>query len=406
MDPSTPIRDRTAAPCPGLAAARSRHAGVRTGAALAACALSLALPLSAADGDPPVDAPRTDAPVAAGNVTPGQISVLRLEQLTSGLADRGRDASSPARGGATDPGASFQVLWVDPSGQRVRLEEFARPGDERPTNVYTLVPDGSAGAGDGGAAGAGNGAGAIAREFPAGGIHYREHRGDFNDHQKRRRIHESEMIAIIAGYPGAKRREALAKLHLLPDGRREVEARWLDAAPRLGYPCRRLVVTENGRTVLDADIATLADTPGALHPAAADSGAARPGGSYFEMYRRLGVFSTEVLEKIRDVEGTPLRASITVVTELAPYTIEARVESIAARQVPASFFDLPDGAEKIPDVPPISTCPVCGKRFETRTGARLFTEDGVVHACSAKCFETLRETIGQPPRRTPRGERP
>ena len=78
-------------------------------------------------------------------------------------------------------------------------------------------------------------------------------------------------------------------------------------------------------------------------------------------------------------------------TELVPYTITTEVEKLEDRKVPETFFDLPAGAEQIPDIPPIHNCPVCRARFETLKGVKFVTPDGEsVYLCSPECFEKIR----------------
>ena len=291
-------------------------------------------------------------------------SVLRLEQSTRGIPRRGKDGSrdtkTPIR----------QVLWLDADGRRVRLEQYAKKGDRVPEAVYVIEL--SVDRQD-----------LVTREFPRGAGRYKERRGDFNDHQKKRRIRERELLRKIATYPRAERDEALKSLHLRADGRRIVNDEWTDAPTRLGHECRRLLVAENDRVVLEADIAR---PPAGAFPA--------EGRGYFEMYRRLGVFSEEVIERLRKLEGIPLYAEITVVTDLAPYTLTVEVEKLEQRKVPATFFDVPPDAEKIPDVPPISVCPVCSSEFETENaGGRLFYEGRTIHVCGAQCFRKLDEKL-------------
>jgi YHS domain-containing protein len=312
----------------------------------------------------------TSGELALGSPEDAKISVLRLEQSTRGIPRRGEDGSRDTKT------PIHQVLWLDAAGQRVRLEQYAKKGDPRPEVIYVLQP-------------AADGKGLLTREFPNGGKRYRERRGDFNDFQKKRRIREREMLRKIATYPGAEREEALKFLHLRPDGKRIVTVKQEKAPQRLGRDCRHLEVTENGRVILKADVTT--------PPAGAAAGEGR---GYFEMYRRLGIFSDEVIEKLKDVKGIPLRGEITVVTDLAPYTLTVEVAKLEERTVASDFFDVPKGAEKIPDIPPISICPICSRKFETENaGARLFDQGKTIYVCSAKCFRELDKKLNEERRR-------
>jgi len=297
---------------------------------------------------------------------------------------------------------SFQTFWLDAESGRIRLEEYASSDRKRRLSVRIVrIPQtkATAPAGAGGNAKDSRrssdetitweiGLSRDGKRYTKDGKGYKEHRGDLEDFQKRRTLWERQMLKKILNDKPAEREAALKHLHLKRDGSREVFIDYSPTGPRLGYPCRRIQVTENGRQILDADIAESIDA----------GGEENSGGKYFSLYRRLGVFSDEVLEKLVDVRGIPLRAKITIVTELSPRTIEVEVTKVTELDFDEKLFSLPEGAKLIPKTPPISKCPVCGKRFETKKGSKVLGPNGTVWSCSQKCHKAIDRAIklGQP----------
>ncbi len=287
-----------------------------------------------------------------------KVDSIRIEQITSGLP-----GSS-----STKPLSVRQVLSIDSAGRKLRLEQYA-PGAEKKLETLYLLHCGKEKE-------------TTIFTLPGAGKSYREFRGDLNENQRNRRVHELEQLRIIQGYPARERQLAMKKLGLRKNGLREVKVRWGDAADHLGFPCRRLTLEENGITVIDA-VLTI-NVPGQT---------AGTTSSYFEMYRRLGVFSEEVLEKLKGIEGIPLKAKITVITELPSYTISVEARQLSRESVSSALFKLPPGAKKIIDTPVESTCPICGKQGETERMGRVFTDRGVVYVDSEACAKELQERI-------------
>lgn len=287
-----------------------------------------------------------------------RIDAIRIEQITSGLPGNPSGKALSVR----------QVLSIDSKGKRLRLEQYSTRnektldtlyllhcGKEKETTIFTL---------------------------PGGGKKYREYHGDLNENQRNRRVHELEQLRIIQAYPARERKLAMKKLGLRRNGHREVRVQWEEAADHLGLTCKRLTVKENDITVIDAVLTN--SLPGQTVDTTS---------SYFEMYRRLGVFSEEVLEKLRGIEGIPLKAEIRVITELPTYTISVQARQLTKEKLAASLFELPEGSQKIPDTPTESTCPICGKRGETERMGRVFTERGVVYVDSETCAKQLQQKI-------------
>lgn len=301
------------------------------------------------------------APVLAEPVEAEKIDAIRIEQVTSGLpgGDSGKTLSVR------------QVLWIDGESRRLRLEQYTpgkdkvldtvfllHCGKEKETSIFTL---------------------------PGGGKKYREHSGDLNENQRNRRIHELEQLRILRAYSARERKLAMKKLGIREGGKRDVKLEWKESADHLGFSCRRLTVIENDTVIIDAVLT--ATLPGKL---------AETSGSYFEMYRRLGVFSEEVLDKIRGIKGIPLKAKLTVITDLPRYTISVDTRQLKNEKTPTALFELPEGAEKIVDVPTFSTCPICGTRGETEKMGRVFTENGVVYVDSERCARKLQKKLKGP----------
>lgn len=210
---------------------------------------------------------------------------------------------------------------------------------------------------------------------------YRAHEGDLNRLQEERDIQEMNDIRLARRLPRAEREQLLQKNYLRPDGSREVEVRRGETREILGYECREVTITENGRPVIEAWMTT--DLAG--------------GKSFYELYRRLGAFSQQVLEKVATLEGLPIRARIKVVTALPAYELEAectRVQPLASLAPDA--FELPAEYREIQDVPPYLACPVCGKEVERDApGARYFDFNSQTQylLCSRECYESLRAQL-------------
>jgi hypothetical protein len=271
-----------------------------------------------------------------------------------------------------------QEVLVDDSGQRLLLLDYEPVGkvragedpryalkrklilrmDKSPPVIYEVFPDGK---------------------------HYREHDGDLNDLQKDRRIAETNEIRLARTMP-RKEREAFFKKYwwLKEDGARNVEVKRDQGDVVLGRPCERVQVLENGRRILD------------IHLAEEKAGAK----SYFHLYRRLGAFSEEVLEKIRDLTGIPLKGTITVVTALPTRTLEVEAVGLERVAVHPDVFELPSGAVRVDEVPDVLKCGQCGKVIDASVDevpAKGRYDGKWVYFCSEKCaFEYARSRLGRP----------
>ena len=214
--------------------------------------------------------------------------------------------------------------------------------------------------------------------MPGDGTFYTEHRGDLVDLQKERDRAEAEILRQAKRFPRAQRAKILEKNRLLPGGKREVELSWGETKRVLGRDARRLLVTENGRTIIDCFIAQDSGVPGF------DIAGGR---SFFGIYRRLGAFSEDVLEVLEPVRGLPLAGTITVVVKFGAHKFHFDVQSIEPTQVAPSFFDLPPGAELKVEVPEIVACEekACENKTESAK-AVVFLRSGVKHHfCSDEC---------------------
>lgn len=287
-----------------------------------------------------------------------QVSVLTILQKTSGLEPQEDDTSPP----------TFQRVTVDTAGKRLVLDEFrsqprrqANPSsvpepvarrlilrmDKEPPTIWEVSPPKK---------------------------EYREYEGNLNHLQRDRRITEINEIKLAKRTFSRREQEKFfQENYLRPDGKRVVELKRGKGETILGHECEHIVVVENGRTIIDAQIST--DVPGAR--------------SYFQLYRRLGVFSEDVLNKISSIEGIPLKGKITVVSALPVHELEVEVLDIAHRKIPASEFKPPSGFRKYEEVPPELICAYCQKKlFRDRIGGKLQREDGsFLYTCSEECSE-------------------
>ena len=138
----------------------------------------------------------------------------------------------------------------------------------------------------------------------------------------------------------------------------------------LASACEHLVVKENCLTIIDAQVTSA--IPGARN--------------YYHLYGRLGVFSEEVLERLRDLDGVPLKAKINVVTALRTWSLEVETKRMDVRQVPVEFFELPPNAQLIPEETGSGKCPRCGKEFEAEIGVEYIDAGNrKILLCSEEC---------------------
>ncbi len=308
------------------------------------------------------------APAEAGSEDAPKIPGLRVDYDSKGVFPGSREEAEVLR----------QRLTVDDSGLRLELLELEPtappPGGEEPKeDSGDALPPGY-----------------ILRrrlvlrmdreppviwEILDGGK-YREYEGDLNDLQRDRRVHEKNEIEYAKRYP-KKDRDAFFKEFwwLRPDGSREVTVTRKPGETVLGRRCEHIRVLENGREIIDAQVAT-------------EGAGAR---SYFHLYRRLGAFSEEVLEKIQGIQGLPLKGRITIVTALPTQTWEVEARSVKSVALPAGYFELPPGAVKVDEEPKELSCGLCGKRLEvpaSRAPAKARMPDGTwLYFCSEEHAE-------------------
>ena len=147
----------------------------------------------------------------------------------------------------------------------------------------------------------------------------------------------------------SERDKACEKNHIQLDGTRTVKVKYGGTREILGYSCREVEVTENGRRVIHAWMTT--EITG--------------GNSFYQLYQGLGAFSREVLARVKEIEGLPLEATIKVVTAAPAYDIKATCLLIKKDVlVSPGLFSIPDTYQKIEETPGILPCPICGKEFE------------------------------------------
>lgn len=319
------------------------------------------LPATAAESAPP-EIPIYGPPLPAGFEDPlapasGPVDVLRVVQRATGV---------PNSTGESGTRQVEQAITVAEGGERVLLEQYTpapkEGGDRRLESRIVLRLDRQP---------------PIAWEFGPDGETYREHEGDLNAIQRDRTVREREVLRRATRMPAAERDQILEQNHLRLDGKREVKVRWGETSSVLDSTCRELVVTENGRTIIDACI----------------SEEAAGGQSFFQLYRRLGAFSQEVLDAIRDVKGLPLRGSITVVTKLPVYTFDFVVEDIERTKVDAKDFELPPGATELVETPAIVRCPTCQKELEAARGQKFTYGGRTLYFCDNECLRKFKASL-------------
>jgi len=175
----------------------------------------------------------------------------------------------------------------------------------------------------------------------------------------------------------------LAENHLRLDGKRVVKVSHGEKREILGYPCQEVIITENGRQVIQAWMTT--EITG--------------GKSFYELYQSLGAFSKEVLEKVRGVEGLPLKAKIKVVTAAPAYDIEANcLEVKKGVQTSMKVFSPPGDYKKIEEIPGIVPCPICGKELEWDQPGGIANDpiNGKEYrTCSRECHKKMKEIINK-----------
>lgn len=313
-----------------------------------------------------------------------RIGVLVFRQELHGLrrgSPKSRRRVSPDKAAETRASDQpvAQEMTVDLGGQRLMLQSVSGDGksastpwtdganrvllrmDEDPPRIYSFHD--------------------TKREF-------RVYSGDLNKYQEERDLIEDQERRRILGDPSisdTKKQALLSASHLRGDGKRVVEVTRGKTETILGFPCQEIKITENGRTVLHAWV----------------SREIGDGTSFYHLYRRLGTFSRQVLEKLAKIEGVPLRATIQVVTAAPVRTIRVECVEVQDRAtVAAKFFDLPPDYAEIEEEPAIVPCPVCSKKVEREQPGGIFSDPGrgqKFYFCSRKCLKEFRKRLrGKP----------
>jgi hypothetical protein len=297
---------------------------------------------------------------AQGGVEPR--TALRLVYTTTGsLPGREKARDLKQEDHATEaPATSTQQITVDASGLRLLWEEMGTDG--KPTRRVILRADRTV---------------PVIQELLDDGKSYRELSGDLNKHQQERTVQELAVLPLILGGSKAEREEFFRENpHLRPDGKREVKVIREAREPFLGKVCERILLTENGRPIIDGLITR--EVPGAR--------------SYYELFRRLGAFSDEVLRELAKVDGLLLRGKITVVTALRVDAFEVEARSVEPVELRPDFFEV-DQLRRVEEVPREQQCLSCGKSFESKSGTRFVLDGKLVPICSEACAAQMRRKI-------------
>ncbi len=199
-------------------------------------------------------------------------------------------------------------------------------------------------------------------EISSGGREYTTGK-DYAQTQAQRDAWEEELRRNRMEKSDAEWRHALEKNHIREDGSREVVVSQ-ESAPSVtlgdrAFNVKKFVVRENGRVIVSAlvtqDLAV--DIP------------------FFEFYRRLGAFSEDVLVKLKEIKGVPLKADITVVTSSFSHALTSKLIQVEERELQLDTFELPEGADEVTETPFV-TCHKTGVRFERTSGFKLMMVDG------------------------------
>ncbi len=303
---------------------------------------------------------------------PGRIG-LRIEYQTTGVL--------PGAGPDEKPATVLQRITLDDTGTKLLYEEIS----------------GGSGAGGGGGvpgkvgpAGARGGSPSKKVIFRTDGPKpilyevldaksYREHPRDLNEIQKERRLMEENEV-LAANQLSAKERAAFFREnpHLRSDGSPEVSLAREAGERTLGYECDRILVTENGRPIVQGLVTR--------EPLGS--------GGPFQLYRRLGAFSDEVLLKLAKVEGILLRGKIIVVTALRPNELEVEATGIDRVEVSPEIFEVA-GLTRVEDVPKDALCGFCGKKIvdPKHPGGKGFYDGKTILFCSEKCAVEYRKEM-------------
>jgi YHS domain-containing protein len=318
-----------------------------------------------------------EAPVPGDPAKPpeaGKVRVLTLEQEARGLPDRPPDEAIP------------QKLYLDPAGNRLALVLYKAsvPASEGKSEAPAGGPSAS-------------GAREVDRRIVvtlSGKVPeiveiwdadraYRRTTKDLNGVQEDRDQYEAAILERLRLMSAADRKAILEENYIRPDGKRIVEVAEVTGQRKniLDHECTPVRVFENGRKVIDAWVAK--DVQGAK--------------SFYNLYRSLGAFSQQVLDRVSAIEGFPLEAQITVVTAAPAYTIGAKALSLGNEDVPITWFQIPPNYEEKKDAPDIVTCANgCGKQVETKEPGGMVTRVGRSYFfCSKKCQDKWTENLQQ-----------
>lgn len=181
---------------------------------------------------------------------------------------------------------------------------------------------------------------------------------------------EQQMIEAILSDDAKKQEQALGASYLRRDGARVVTVEEKpDAEKVLGHTCKRYVLKENGRRVVDVHVTE-------------DFGVQIP---FFDYYRRVGAFSDEVLTELKKIQGVPLRADFTVVTAGLNYDLSVVATAAKKASFDREIFELPEGAKEVVEST-IAPCAECSKDVEIASpGGKAVINGEPVYFCCKEC---------------------
>ncbi len=208
------------------------------------------------------------------------------------------------------------------------------------------------------------------------------------NHEKDRK----ELAKIINGFPNPKERLRHADRNgFLVDEKGMVSAKPVAKTELTGeekkingFKCYHLKIYEDTKVVLDVWLTREHKSPDGL----------------MDFYKRLGCFCNEVVAEIKKIKDFPISLKARLVFGALAVPIECEISKVEKKKMDDKFFELPKGFILVKDPPgkepppDILTCPVCGKKFNTKENkyVRFRLKNGkTILVCSRKCSRAIGE---------------
>ncbi len=180
---------------------------------------------------------------------------------------------------------------------------------------------------------------------------------------------EATRKAILRkSYDAALKERYLRDVNVREDG--EIVVR-IERGPRErvnGYDAEKVAIWENWKPIIEVWVTRDLEKEGYQRPK-----------EIFDFYDKVGLFHPKVVEKLKEIEGFPVKLFFEIDLVDAGASVRTDVLRVAERNPPASEFELPAGfqiIEELPDVPvggPAAAdfrCPVCGAVVDPAKGVQ------------------------------------